>query len=157
MMFVWVFYLLFALSCISYSPSDPPSTLLVNFGGAVKYHNWVGSVGAHMAYAAMTGIGPGIFAAIVLLGWAMVLWTKGDEITQLPLRVIGGALLVVGRSAPFSTCSAERGPTVPPAGPAWAAWSASPWATSSPFTSNTERVVHHLRDTRHDRRPARRR
>src|SRR4051812_41703843 len=102
MMFVWVFYLLFALACISYSPSDPPSAMVVNFGGVVKYHNWIGSVGAHLAYAAMTGVGPGIFAAIVLVGWAMVLWTKGDGISQLPLRVIGGALLVAVVSTLFN-------------------------------------------------------
>src|SRR4051794_4760602 len=82
MMFIWVFYLMFALACISYSPSDPPSAMVVNLTGAAKIHNWCGSIGAHLAYAAMNGIGPGVFAAIVLLGWALVLWTKGDEITQ---------------------------------------------------------------------------
>src|SRR5438874_2165436 len=90
MMFIWVFYLMFALACISYSPSDPPSTTVFKLTSAVKFHNWCGSFGAQMAYAAMHGVGPGIFAAIVLVGWALVLWTKGDEITQLPLRIIGG-------------------------------------------------------------------
>jgi S-DNA-T family DNA segregation ATPase FtsK/SpoIIIE len=93
MMGIWVFYLLFTLSCISYSPSDPPSPTVVRFD-AVAYQNWCGSFGAHVAYAAMHGIGPGVFAAIVLAGIALFLWTKGEEITQLPLRIIGGALLV---------------------------------------------------------------
>jgi len=101
MMFIWVLYALFTLACISYSSSDPPSRSIVVFE-SVDYHNWVGKIGAHMSYAAMTGIGPGIFVAIVLIGMALFLWTKGDEITQLPLRIIGGALLVAVVSTLFN-------------------------------------------------------
>lgn len=101
MMFVWIFYALFTLACISYSPSDPPSRSVAVFG-PVHYENWVGSIGAHLAYAAMTGVGPGVFVGIVLIGMALFLWTRGDEITQLPLRIIGGALLVAVVSTLFN-------------------------------------------------------
>jgi S-DNA-T family DNA segregation ATPase FtsK/SpoIIIE len=106
MMFVWVFYLLFSLACISYSPSDPPSPTQFVPNGDVLYKNWCGSFGAHIAYAAMHGIGPGVFAGIVLLGIALVLWTKGDEISQLPLRVIGSALLIAVISTLFNMAGA---------------------------------------------------
>ncbi len=98
MMFVWVVYILFTLACISYSPSDPPSQQVATFD-AVKIHNWCGRAGAFLADKAMVGVGPGVFIAIVLLGIALVMWTKGDGITQLPLRVIGGAALVSVMSA----------------------------------------------------------
>ncbi len=108
---MWVLYILFTLACISYSPSDPPSPSIAAFG-AVHYHNWIGAFGAHIAYAAMQGVGPGVFVGIVVLGIALVLWIKGDDITQLPLRVIGGAMLVAVVSTLFNMmrpASAEAG------------------------------------------------
>jgi S-DNA-T family DNA segregation ATPase FtsK/SpoIIIE len=101
MMFVWVLFVLFTLSCVSFSPVDPPSHLLVSYNDPA-IHNWCGSVGAHIAYLAMQRIGPGVFVGIVLLGIAMVIWTKGDEVTQLPLRIIGGAMLVACLSTLFN-------------------------------------------------------
>src|SRR5438046_410785 len=106
MMFVWVAYLVFSLACISYSPSDPPSHTVVNFG-PVSHHNWCGAFGAFMAYEAMTKVGPGIFVAIVLVGIALFQWTRGEEITQLPLRVIGGAMLVAIISTIFNLVSSN--------------------------------------------------
>ncbi len=102
MMGVWVLYLLFALACVSYSEGD---TAVRYVNGAVGYHNWCGAFGARIAAAALTGVGPGIFVGIALLGVAMVLWTKGDEITQLPLRIIGSAMLVAVVSTLFNLCS----------------------------------------------------
>jgi S-DNA-T family DNA segregation ATPase FtsK/SpoIIIE len=101
MMFVWVLFILFTLSCVSFSASDPPSHMVVNFSGG-PVQNWCGSVGAHIAYLSMQRIGPGIFVGIVLLGIGMVIWSKGDEVTQLPLRIIGGALLVACLSTFFN-------------------------------------------------------
>ena len=45
MMFVWVGFILFTLSCISFDPADPPSHMVANFSD-VTYHNWCGAVGA---------------------------------------------------------------------------------------------------------------
>ncbi len=101
MMFVWVFFILFTLACISFSPSDPPSHMAATFT-AVTYHNWVGAVGARMAYLAMQRIGPGVFVGIVLLGIALVIWTKGEKITQFALRMIGAALLIAAVSTLFN-------------------------------------------------------
>ncbi len=101
-MFVWVFYLLFALACVSYSPGDSATKY---HNGAIAYHNWCGAFGARLAEAALTGTGPGIFVAIALLGVALVLWTRGKAITQLPLRIIGSAMLVAVVSTLFNMCS----------------------------------------------------
>jgi DNA segregation ATPase FtsK/SpoIIIE, S-DNA-T family len=108
MMFVWVAYLLFTLACISFSPSDPPSHMRVNLDQPT-YHNWCGAVGASIAYSTLQGIGPGIFVFIAFLAIALVLWTKGDPITQLPLRIIGVALLVAAVSTLFNM-SGSPGP-----------------------------------------------
>src|SRR4051812_31805677 len=90
MMFIWIFYLMFALACISYSPADPTSTNpnVAVIQGSPHFHNWCGKFGAFLAFHAMTGIGPGIFVGIVFLGFALFFWTKGEPITQLPLRMI---------------------------------------------------------------------
>ncbi len=101
MMFAWVLFVLFTLSCVSFSPFDPPSHMLVSYGGG-HVHNWCGSVGAHIAYLSMQRIGPGIFVGIVLLGIGMVIWSKGDEVTQLPLRIIGTAMLMACFSTLFN-------------------------------------------------------
>ena len=98
-MFVWVFYLLFTLACVSYSRGDTATQFR---NGAVPYHNWCGAFGARIAEAALTGTGPGIFVAIALLGVALVMWTRGIRLTQLPLRVIGGAMLVAVVSTLFN-------------------------------------------------------
>ncbi|HVT79995.1 MAG TPA: DNA translocase FtsK 4TM domain-containing protein, partial [Phycisphaerae bacterium] len=102
MMGVWVLYLLFALSCISYQENDS-AVRMVN--GPIAYHNWCGAVGARIAAGALGGIGPGIFVGIALLGVAMAFWTRGMEITQLPLRIIGAAMLVAVVSTLFNMCS----------------------------------------------------
>ncbi|HUO09753.1 MAG TPA: DNA translocase FtsK [Phycisphaerae bacterium] len=108
MMFVWVGYILFTLACISFNASDPPSHMVATFG-AQSYHNWCGAVGAQIAYSTLQGIGPGIFVAIAFFAVALVLWTRGDAITQLPLRIIGCALLVAGVST-LSNMSGAPGP-----------------------------------------------
>ena len=98
-MAVWVAYLLFSLACVSYSPDDTAHQFL---NGSFDYHNWCGAFGAHLAETTLAGAGPGVFVAIVLLGAALVLWTRGQPISQLPLRVIGGALLVAVVSTLFN-------------------------------------------------------
>jgi DNA segregation ATPase FtsK/SpoIIIE, S-DNA-T family len=108
MMFFWVFYLLFTLACVSYSPSDPPSPAVAVIQTAARYHNWCGALGAKIAYVAMSGVGPGIFVGIALLGAALFLWTRGDPISQLPLRVIGAAMLVAVVSTLFNMCSQQQ-------------------------------------------------
>jgi DNA segregation ATPase FtsK/SpoIIIE, S-DNA-T family len=101
-LFAWVFYLLFSLACVSYSPND---TAVQFRSGAFAYHNWCGAFGANIAEHTLAGAGPGIFVAIVLLGIALVLWTRGQPLTQLPLRIIGSAMLVAVVSTFFNLCS----------------------------------------------------
>ena len=110
MLFIWVFFLLFALACVSYSPTDPttsnPNVAILQ--GSLHYHNWCGRFGAYLAFYAMTGIGPGIFVGIALLAVALVMWTKGSPISQLPLRFIGGAMLVAVVSTLFNMCARDE-------------------------------------------------
>jgi len=102
MMFIWVAYLLFALACVSYHPDDPPSSKLVVIAGVAHVHNWCGAVGARVASLAVVGIGPGVFVGIAFLGIALFMWTRGQEITQLPLRAIGTAMLIAVVSTLFN-------------------------------------------------------
>jgi S-DNA-T family DNA segregation ATPase FtsK/SpoIIIE len=104
MMGVWLAYLLFTLACVSYSDNDTPVRYV---NGTVGYHNWCGAFGARIAAAALGGVGPGIFVGIALLGVAMVLWTRGEPVTQLPLRIIGTAMLIAVVSAFFNMCSSR--------------------------------------------------
>jgi S-DNA-T family DNA segregation ATPase FtsK/SpoIIIE len=97
MMFVWVFFIMFTLACVSFDKSDPPSHMTATFG-PTAVHNWCGAMGARVAYLAMQRVGPGTFVGIVLFGIALVVWTKGQQVTQLALRIIGAALLIAGVS-----------------------------------------------------------
>ncbi len=107
MVFVWAFYLFFTLACVSFDPTDPPMSVvrervgLDHFAGWTG-HNWCGYQGSFVACLAVIGIGPGIFVGIVLLGIALVQWTRGQKISQLPLRIIGTMLLVAAVSAMFN-------------------------------------------------------
>ena len=101
MMFVWIAYVLFTLACVSFNSADPPSHMTATFT-PTTYHNWCGAVGDHVAYLALQRLGPGVFVGIVLLGIALVLWTRGDHINQLALRIIGTALLVAAVSTLFN-------------------------------------------------------
>ncbi len=105
---IWAAYLLFALSCVSFNPDDPPSANVVRVSGsAPAIHNWCGALGALIAHFAVTGIGPGIFVGIAFLGVALFMWTRGDEITQLPLRIIGVAMVIAVVSTLFNGFSGQ--------------------------------------------------
>jgi S-DNA-T family DNA segregation ATPase FtsK/SpoIIIE len=101
MMFVWVFFVIFTLACVTFDKSDPPSHMVAVFG-PTTVHNWCGVVGAKVAYLAMERIGPGVFVGIVLLGIALVIWTKGEKVPQLALRIIGAGLLIAAVSTLFN-------------------------------------------------------
>src|SRR5690348_3390164 len=88
MVFVWVAYVLFTLSCLTFNPQDPPSHMARVYEQAPAYtgwagHNWCGYIGACVSYLAMQKIGPGVYVAIVMLGIALFHWTRRKEITQL--------------------------------------------------------------------------
>ncbi len=95
---LWALWLFFALSCVSYHPTDG----MIYTTERISVQNWCGSVGAHIAFFAMNKIGPGIFVAIVLLGYGLLAWSRRQTIDQWPLRVIGGALLICCVSAVFN-------------------------------------------------------
>ncbi len=88
---VWACYVMFTLACISYSPEDSSNAYR---NGHIDYHNWCGAFGAKLAEAAVTGVGPGVFLGIAFVGLVLGIWTRGIEITQFALRVIGGVILI---------------------------------------------------------------
>lgn len=98
---LWALWLFVALSCVSYHEFDPP-TPRAYFTTRPDAQNWCGLVGAYVAWFAMSKIGPGVFVAIVLLGYGLFAWTRRQAIQQWPLRVIGGALLICCVSAMFN-------------------------------------------------------
>jgi S-DNA-T family DNA segregation ATPase FtsK/SpoIIIE len=115
--FLWTAWLFVTLSCVSYHSSDTmfvanPSMYFP--GGAPPVHNWCGKVGATVAYITLGNVGPGLFIGIIMLAIALVVWTRGDDVTQFSLRMIGGALLVCVISTMFNLTFTER---TLPAGP----------------------------------------
>lgn len=101
--FAWIFWLFATLSCISFHSSDP--TL---FGSSRVYNlvpphvfNWCGTVGATFADFTLVKFGPGFFIPLVLSTILLYYWTKGEELTQWPLRLLGTVLLMGTTSALF--------------------------------------------------------
>ncbi len=103
---VWVVYAIFTLSCLSFSPADPPSHLgrdfdyrptISNMAGW-QGQNWCGYLGATIAYHVMFTLGVGVFVGIVAGGIGLFLWSRGKALPQLLLRAIGTVLLMTGVS-----------------------------------------------------------
>ncbi len=128
--FAWTAWLFVVLSCISYNQEDNFWRLSVvhsspyvsiqdspspaAFHATSHVHNWCGPVGATLAYQLLGNIGPGLFIGLLMMAIALVVWTKGDDVKQLSLRMIGGALLVAVVSALFNmVCTQSELPAGP--------------------------------------------
>jgi S-DNA-T family DNA segregation ATPase FtsK/SpoIIIE len=126
----WTAWLFVVLSCVSYHHEDNfwrgglaktwpfvsahPGSSPSDYYNTPQVQNWCGAVGATVAYYTLGNIGPGFFIGLAMIAMALVVWTKGDDVTQLSLRMIGGALLVAVVSALFNLICKE---SVLPAGP----------------------------------------
>jgi len=102
MSFVWVAFAFLVLSCVSYNASDPGSSSYVTLSGQKPViHNWCHEGGARVAHVVMTRFGPGVFIGLVMLGIALVQWTRGERVKDLTLRFIGTLLMMLALSSLF--------------------------------------------------------
>ncbi|MGB2821048.1 MAG: DNA translocase FtsK 4TM domain-containing protein, partial [Phycisphaerae bacterium] len=84
-------------SLLSYSPTDPPSGVMVPPKDPVD--NVAGVVGAHTAHALLYWLGGGAYMALLFVTVAAFILAFGGRIGDLPWRLIGVMLLVVSTSA----------------------------------------------------------
>ncbi len=84
-------------SLLSYSPTDPPSPVVVPPKDPVD--NVAGVVGAYTAHALLYWLGGGAYMALLFLTIAAFLLAFGGRVSDLPWRIIGVALLVIATSA----------------------------------------------------------
>ncbi len=86
---VWV-------AMLSFSPTDPPSTLIHPPKNPVD--NAAGLVGAYIAYGLRYWLGGGVYMGLVFASIAAVILMLGGRIGELPWRAIGLALLIASTS-----------------------------------------------------------
>ena len=93
-------WLLVVAALISYNPQDPPHHAVGVHAKPV--HNWVGVVGASIAYQLYLVLGPGVW--VLVSGLAVYLYRSATsrQTNQLILRTIGVALMAVTASAIWS-------------------------------------------------------
>jgi len=87
---VWV-------ALLSFSPTDPPSTLMHPPKDPVD--NAAGLVGAYLAYALRYWLGGGVYMGLLFASIAAVILMLGGRIGELPWRLIGLVLLIASTSA----------------------------------------------------------
>ena len=85
------------LSLLSFSPSDPPSTLVYPPNSPVD--NRAGLVGSYLGYTLRYWAGSGIYGGLVLLTVGAGALLVGKRITDVPWRLIGLVLLIAGCSS----------------------------------------------------------
>ncbi len=89
---------LFGWACLlSFSAADSPSTTV--WPNADPPHNLCGTVGAWLAYHAMHYVGLAAYPFLALWAAALFGWSRGVPFTDLWLRVIGLALVILACSA----------------------------------------------------------
>jgi S-DNA-T family DNA segregation ATPase FtsK/SpoIIIE len=86
-----------ALSLLSYSPADPPSTLMWPQNEPV--HNLCGAVGATVAYHALASYGAAVYVGLLGLVCLNVLLFARHQVSDPILRVLGWFLLINGGAA----------------------------------------------------------
>jgi S-DNA-T family DNA segregation ATPase FtsK/SpoIIIE len=84
------------LSLLSFCDTDPPSSLRMPPKSPVD--NWCGTVGAQMAYWLRYWLGGGAYMGVLFATVAAVMLAFGGKVRDLPWRLAGLILLVVGTS-----------------------------------------------------------
>ena len=90
-------WLLVVAALVSYHPMDPPNHAVGVPANPV--HNWVGAVGASVAYNLYHVLGPGVWAIIVGLAVYLFRSATGRETTQFFLRTLGIVMMGLTFSA----------------------------------------------------------
>lgn len=86
-----VFWLILALSLMSYDPADAPGHAVVPPNN--PYENWIGPAGAYMSYWTFTILGGGAWIALLGIGFWITRAALRRPVSQPALRVIGVVLL----------------------------------------------------------------
>jgi len=90
-------WLLVVAALVSYHPEDPPNHAIGVPADPV--HNWVGAVGASVAYNLYHVLGPGVWAIIIGLAVYLYRSATGRQTTQFILRTLGVVMMGVSLSA----------------------------------------------------------
>jgi len=115
----WAAWLFIALSCVSFNANDRtwgitnPNNY---YSGQHANQNWCGPAGAATAWVLLGQVGPGMYVALILAAVGLFLWTRGEAITQWPLRLTGGLMLVAVVSSLFWLMNTTRGVPALPGG-----------------------------------------
>ena len=90
-------WLLLAAALFSYDPADPPSHYV--YPTHAQPHNWVGKVGAVVAYKLYLVLGPGVWIAQAAALALLIVTAAGRRVDQLILRTVGVTMLCATTSA----------------------------------------------------------
>ncbi|MDP6633559.1 MAG: DNA translocase FtsK 4TM domain-containing protein [Phycisphaerae bacterium] len=94
------------LSLLTYSPTDPPATLLSPAKTPVS--NAAGSVGAHLAYTLRHYLGGGAYMGLGFATIAAVVMVFGGRVREWRWRLAGVVLLITATSAALFLMDPER-------------------------------------------------
>ncbi len=104
MAMAWSMWLFVTLACLSFHPNDatnlPGSPIY--YGQPAPVRNWCGAIGAKVSFLLFYNVGPGSLVALAMIAAMLVVWTRGKDVTQLVLRLLGGTLLIAAVSAAFN-------------------------------------------------------
>lgn len=81
------------LSLLTYSPADPPGTVV--YPPAEPVHNAAGVVGAHLAHTLRYWLGGGAYMALLFATIAATIMMLGGKVTDVAWRLAGVTVLVV--------------------------------------------------------------
>lgn len=90
-------WLLVVAALVSYHPEDPPNHAVGVPADPV--HNWVGAVGASIAYNLYHVLGPGVWAIVIGLAVYLYRSATGRPTSQFVLRALGVVMMGVTLSA----------------------------------------------------------
>lgn len=90
-------WLIIVAALVSYHPEDGPNHAIgIN---AYPTHNWVGAVGATLAYRLYLMLGPGVWACVIGVAAFLYLTATGRKVNQLGLRSVGLVMMTLTLSA----------------------------------------------------------
>ncbi|MEM7682459.1 MAG: DNA translocase FtsK 4TM domain-containing protein [Planctomycetota bacterium] len=91
--------LLIGAALLSFDPLDPPNPAVGVHNAPVA--NWVGTIGAHVAFEAKLMLGPGVWVVLAAAVWALI-WTAGRKpIGQVELRAIGVVMIALSLATAY--------------------------------------------------------
>ncbi|MFA9477397.1 DNA translocase FtsK 4TM domain-containing protein [Phycisphaerales bacterium AB-hyl4] len=90
-------WLLLGIALYSHDPLDPPTHAYGVPNEQIQ--NWVGNVGALTSYHIYTMLGPGVWVGMAALAAFLFVTAIGREVTHVPVRALGVAVMVLATSA----------------------------------------------------------